>query len=419
MQLFIKKVLDMQDNALVQACLLQFPYENSGPYDFCLDSNNNLTKNFDIQEYIKHLSLISQPHFHHNLFVLILYNLQIKHTMIRTTFWKVRNKIDAATIATSLTLEDISNAIARKSKKQKRNNKHNSNGSKFISCIDAIAGRIPHTNEAAKSARKTAESMQHHFGCPSYFLTVTPDDDNSYILQVLSGKIVDTNEPLQTLSDDELYKRGILRTKLRLKYTGLCALHFEVILQIIIEDILGWDTKNQEYNKARVHTLFGKIDGYAISIEEQGRKTLHAHILVWVSDHNTKNNNLHSENKAIKKRAEKDLINQFDSVASCKLIGSCYDTDKMLNEYFVHKNCNQKCMQFVDNENLRLLRYKCSDKKNDPLIFCMDCNANFSAENLVETHLINRLKVNKLSAFPDYDVRRLKSYAVEYQKSFS
>lgn len=303
----LKKVLDMQDNALVQACLLQFPYGNSGPYDFRLDSNNNLTNNFDIQEYIKHLSLISQPHFHHNLFVLILYNLQIKHTMIRTTFWKVRNKIDAATIATSLTLEDISNAIARKSKKQKRNNKHNSNGSKFISCIDAIAGRIPHTNEAAKSARKTAESMQHHFGCPSYFLTVTPDDDNCYILQVLSGKIVDTNEPLQTLSDDELYKRGILRTELRLKYPGLCALHFEVILQIIIEDILGWDTKNQEYNKASVHTLFGKIDGYAISIEEQGRKTLHAHILVWVSDHNTKNNNLHSENKAIKKKQKKNL----------------------------------------------------------------------------------------------------------------
>lgn len=417
----LKSVNETEDNALVQACLLQFPYGYGGPYDYRLNSNNTqCTNHFDIYQYIKHLSLISQPHFHHNLFVLILYNLHIKHTMVRNTFWRVRSKIDAATIATDLTLDDVKNAIAKKGRKTASKTNKNLKGSKFISCIDAIAGKIPHTNEAAKTARKTAEAMQHHLGCPSYFLTVTPDDDNSYLLQVFANKIIDTNEPLHTLSDDTLYQRAILRTELRLKYPGLCALQFEIILKIIIENVLGWDLENQEYNKASIDTLFGSIDGYAISVEEQGRKTLHAHILVWVTEHKTKIENIHSKNKLIREKAEKELIQQFDLVSSCKLIGTPHDTEKALCEYLPHGNCNHQCnMTFVNNDNLRFLRYRFSEREQHPFIICMDCNTKFSAESLMQSHLIKKLKVKKLTAFPDYSVRRLKSYAVDYQKPFN
>ena len=53
--------------------------------------------------------------------------------------------------------------------------------------LEAVAACAPHTNEAAKKAKYKVEAMQCHFGLPSWFLTVTPDDENSVLLQVYSG----------------------------------------------------------------------------------------------------------------------------------------------------------------------------------------------------------------------------------------
>ena len=55
----------------------------------------------------------------------------------------------------------------------------------FLKAVDAITGSAPHTNEAEKKAKGDGEAMQHHFGAASYFLTVTSDDDNSFVVQVL------------------------------------------------------------------------------------------------------------------------------------------------------------------------------------------------------------------------------------------
>ena len=45
---------------------------------------------------------------------------------------------------------------------------------------------------------------QHYFGTASYFLTVTPDDDNSFIVQVYSQITVDDDRAIASLSDEEL-----------------------------------------------------------------------------------------------------------------------------------------------------------------------------------------------------------------------
>jgi hypothetical protein len=70
--------------------------------------------------------------------------------------------------------------------------------------VDAIAQAVPHTNEAAKRARCDGEAHQHHFGTASYFLTVTPDHDNSFLLQVYSLLTVDDDQPIATLTDEQL-----------------------------------------------------------------------------------------------------------------------------------------------------------------------------------------------------------------------
>jgi hypothetical protein len=53
---------------------------------------------------------------------------------------------------------------------------------------------VPHMNLAAKRAKQNAEAIQHWFGMGSIFLTVTPDDENSLIVQIYSGIQIDSGD---------------------------------------------------------------------------------------------------------------------------------------------------------------------------------------------------------------------------------
>ena len=44
----------------------------------------------------------------------------------------------------------------------------------------------------------------------------------------------------------------------------------------------------------------GVPEAYAIAIEEQGRKTLHAHIQVWIKDFNELQTKLYDQNPSVR-----------------------------------------------------------------------------------------------------------------------
>jgi Helitron helicase-like domain at N-terminus len=161
----------------------------------------------------------------------------------------------------------------------------NHNGGRhFLCAMDAIARAVPHTNEAAKRARRDGEAHQHHFGTASYFLTpVTPDDDNSFRVQVYSQLTIDDDQQIAMLSDEQLMARAKQRTQLRLKYPGICAYFFEAVLKI--EEVIGWNMTEGKPREDMVG-LFGVPQAFTASVEEQGRKTLHTHIQIWVQKFN-------------------------------------------------------------------------------------------------------------------------------------
>ena len=66
------------------------------------------------------------------------------------------------------------------------------------------------------------------------FLTVAPDDDNSFLVQVLAGVCVDGDEDIGTLSDAELTSQAKERTSLCIKYPGVSSFYFELMLEILI-----------------------------------------------------------------------------------------------------------------------------------------------------------------------------------------
>ena len=85
-------------------------------------------------------------------------------------------------------------------------------------------------------------------------------------------------------SDDNLRQKVKECIALRIEFPGICALFFEV-LQVIIEELIGWDEKN-EAPREGYEGLFGVPTAFAMSNEEQARCTLHVHILLWIKNLN-------------------------------------------------------------------------------------------------------------------------------------
>jgi hypothetical protein len=218
-----------------------------------------------------------------SLFNLIPYNISMKQMMVKAAGFRVRSNATAAAIATQLTADDLDRALD--DHRNGNNTESNSPAHTFLRAINATTQAAPHTNKAAKRARQDSKALKHAFGTSSYFLTVTPDDDNSIIVQTVTGCFVDSDDqPVHTLSDAEIARRGIKRTKIQLKYPGACAHFFKLVLDIFIEEVIGWDQKKG--GPTENGGLFGTPQAFSLAVEEQGRGTLHAHIQIWIEEFN-------------------------------------------------------------------------------------------------------------------------------------
>jgi hypothetical protein len=127
----------------------------------------------------------------------------MKQAMVRHAGFRVRNNADARMLAEEITTEDVTEAMsfARLNGGVNTATRNNDHGRQFLNAVDTIAGAVPHTNESAKRARRDAEAIQHHFGIPTYFLTIVPDDDNSFLVQIYSQVIIDDNQSINDLSE--------------------------------------------------------------------------------------------------------------------------------------------------------------------------------------------------------------------------
>ena len=88
-----------------------------------------------------------------------------------------------------------------------------------------------------------------------------------------------------------------------------------MIVEIIIEEVLCWDLQNEQPLNNKVG-LFGETEAFALSIEEQARKTLHAHLQIWIK-------NYHHIREQIFRKEQEDkecsnyICDSLDNIASC------------------------------------------------------------------------------------------------------
>ena len=72
-----------------------------------------------------------------------------------------------------------------------------------------------------------------------------------------------------------------LRKETRLKYPGACALEYEHVMSVFLEDLLQWDPNKQ---CAKRPGVLGTVLAFGPADEEQGRGTLHSHWQIWIKE---------------------------------------------------------------------------------------------------------------------------------------
>lgn len=416
-------VSDYDGDQLVNTCLLQFPYGRCGRYESRLKPDGSVTSRPILGEYLDHLSRLSNPVFQTPMIQLISYSMITQLRILKSSKLKVKTAKFANDLVEGLNYNDVHETI----KQHRLGNRFGGTriSRKFLESVEACSRSVPHTNEATKKARSTSEAMQHYNGSGSIFLTVTFDDENSILMQILSGEYVETQEDIETLSEEALKQIQRDRRQIRLKYPGFAAIHFEMLLEILVEEVVGWSMK--ENRPTEKPGLFGVCEAFCMAVEEQGRKTLHAHMTIWIKGYKALQKTMFFGRQKEKAVAERTVQAYYDRFASTELMSAF--PKHTLQEAWDHECSTAKAHRdlpvVVMDQGLRILRHrKGYGAVNGTFARCPHCDKPYTYEELICCVLATTGSAGytKEEIQPDnnnkYDIPRHRLYAeiVRHQK---
>jgi len=131
--------------------------------------------------------------------------------------------------------------------------------------LDHVAGKMHGSTTSKKYMRNEIWSLINFIGAPYWYITLSPAD----IKHPICIYYADTNEEFkpEILPHDK-------RTRLVCQNPVAGARFFHFMVETFISDVLGVDAKHQG--------LYGDTNGYYGTVEQQGRLTLHLHMLIWI-----------------------------------------------------------------------------------------------------------------------------------------
>jgi hypothetical protein len=433
-----ERVADYKDETIADAFPLQFPFGFTGlPGDpAILDLSEKHKRRYSrkrrdvMLKYLTH----RKTAFHQAMFILVVDNILMKET----TFMKAKMFCNVK-CSNNFTMGNkygtMSATALEKAISDVRNNlsvQHSTSGEyQFLKSIRAACGSLPHSNEATMEARRTYFSFLMKFGLPSIFLTVSPDDLRNFRIVVYSlvgKKTVSGQMNVNDVSDEQVLADFKFRSETRLKYPGLCAEEYERIVNLVIKHFFNWDVEKQRSNGVG---MFAEILAFALATEEQGRKSLHGHFLVFVKGWKQILDFI--QQKKINNPRSSHLLKAiafYENACSAQLF-SDFQPDRPLNAkpVFFHDGCRNKrkhthiryAVDPVSDQRLREMRHKklCHVHKGQ-IATCKKCGMLFSINDIVSNALTVHLgKETNVLSFPEGNVKRLDRQVYEYQKDFS
>lgn len=436
-------VADYQGDTIAQAFPVLFPYGFSGlPEDPAVvkasegkGKKKHLKRNrlSVLKHYLRH----RRSGFHGAMFNLIVQNCLMKETIFTTARIRANMKCsDGSSMGEKygkIKAKELENAIL--ASRLKVPYAHSSKPApQYLKTIHAACSNLPHSNEASQDARKIYFSYLIKFGLPCIFFTISPDDSRNYRIVVYSlqhkeyefGKI-DVN----SFSDEEIMMEFNIRHNIRVGCPGLCAEEYQRIIQLVIKHIFQWDLEGE---KSTGVGIFSELLAWCLATEEQGRKSLHGHFLLFVKHWKQLLNILQRMRLANRKHMEhptavRHALAFYRSSCSANLFQDFAPPLGVLKDHpvFHHKECDiarlQKKLRFsvkpVSNQFLREMRHrqKCVEH-NGRIASCGKCQKEFRVQQIVANALNHHLGKDsgKSMAFPDTE-KRLDQHVYEMHKN--
>jgi hypothetical protein len=133
--------------------------------------------------------------------------------------------------------------------------------------LDTVAGRVQGSMTSKKYMRNEIWATTAFFSAPTWFITLAWAD----ILHPIA---------LYYAQTDTVYRPEMRTSKERYKLMSKnpvsAARFFNFMVKAFIADVLGWEDENRG--------LFGRPKAYYGTVEQQGRLTLHLHLLLWIEN---------------------------------------------------------------------------------------------------------------------------------------
>jgi hypothetical protein len=138
---------------------------------------------------------------------------------------------------------------------------------KLMGDLEVVSGHVKGSAASKKYMRNEIWSLVSYIGAPSWFVTLSPADNKHPICLYFA----DTDEEFKPdirLPDDTFH--------LIANNPAAAAHFFNFICQAFIKNVLGVGQKHSG--------IFGKTSAYYGTVEQQGRLTLHLHMVIWLKN---------------------------------------------------------------------------------------------------------------------------------------
>ena len=131
--------------------------------------------------------------------------------------------------------------------------------------LDHVAGKMHGSTTSKKYMRNEIWSLIAHKGAPYWYITLSPADIQHPIC-IYFAQMNEEFKPNILLYDEPLH--SVCANPV----AGARFFHF--LIETFISEVLGVNSKH--------HGLYGETDAYYGTVEQQGRLTLHLHMLLWI-----------------------------------------------------------------------------------------------------------------------------------------
>jgi len=326
---------------------LVFPY-GIGGFKMAIERRNPIS----MEALIDHYLTLSLPQCHRPDFVLCLYSMLVRIKTFRSGVIKCRTKARGGDLGerfSQLTCDEVSLAAARADCGLNAGG----DGGRFLSAVSTSCKPLGHSNEAASFARKQYMAYCDHFGMPSLFISVTPDDAMSIRIRMWasSGKCVYL--PSLQWSDEECIVDLTLRERIRMTYPGICSLEFQSLMDFMWKFIIGWDHEKFQSRQG----VFGVPTAACETDEEQGRKTLHSHWLVWIEHFNFVRSMCYHDDEQVRQEARSMLSNYVKEVM-CASFGDKYKISHSCQDNLERTETAETIFEPLSDQTVRDARHR-------------------------------------------------------------